>query len=743
MERLGFEGGAGHSAIELGIHVARYSVVAELCRGRRVLDVACGEGFGSHLMVTRWGAASVHAVDVSAAALAQARALFDRPEITWLEMDADRLRRGGARRAVRPDRQLRDDRAPARPRGLPSRAEGAREAGRDDRRLLPERPLVLRPRPLEERVAPAHVHVRGVPDARRRHPRAGDELPRGLDGGRLRQHPAPGRPRAADARRGARACRVRRGGRGAERGGQRAEPRSEPLLDRRLGSGDPAASVTYTPLSPDHRFASTTSCPSFTFQQRARPRIVLVADVRGWAFDNISQHIRTHLGDAFEVFVIYFGEYPDWIACLHEIVMDLAPDLVHFFWREYLFDILASDFGRAVCERYYLPEQSFLDRFSRMVVTTSVYDHLYADEESLHARTPYLWLVDGYSVSSERLRVIYATGGPPLPDAVIEDGVRHRALPAGLAPERARRRARAGRRMGGQQPVEPHRDERPEGPGHPPEARARAPARGGRAGHGPLHGQRRADRPTERDAGVLQRHRRLRLRVRDRRDAEPRARGHGLRRPHREHRRRHRAAGVRPRQHRFILPERTIDALVAALRALLADAGLRRRLADENLVRIRAWSWAHQMPKWLQLFKMAAERVDLRMLQRRRSTLAFAATGIARLEEVIRQKEAVIKATEELALERYEIMEHLGREIGARDDVIRDERARVAKLRGRSRLRAVAARDAPPRPRSRPGARPAVGPTPAGRPVHRRLAPRAVIPTGRRGIVGPCEWRRA
>jgi hypothetical protein len=137
-----------------------------------------------------------------------------------------------------------------------------------------------------------------------------------------------------------------------------------------------------------------------------------------------------------------------------------------------------------------------------------------------------------------------------------------------------------------------------------------------------------------------------------------------------------------PEQHRFILPERTIEALVASLRELLADAGLRRRLADENLVRIRSWTWAHQMSKWLQLFKAAAARVDLRMLQRRRSTLAFAATGIARLEEVVRQKEAVIKATEELALKRWDIMEHMGRQIGARDDVIRTERARVAKLEG-------------------------------------------------------------
>src|SRR5262245_50978058 len=91
MERLGFGSGAAHDPIEIALHVARYAVAAELCRGRRVLDVACGEGYGSHLMATRWGAAAVHAIDVSAQAIASARAHFDDPRITWLEMDLDRL----------------------------------------------------------------------------------------------------------------------------------------------------------------------------------------------------------------------------------------------------------------------------------------------------------------------------------------------------------------------------------------------------------------------------------------------------------------------------------------------------------------------------------------------------------------------------------------------------------------------------------------------------------------------------
>jgi glycosyltransferase involved in cell wall biosynthesis len=682
MERLGFEGGAGHNAVELGIHVARYSVVAELCRGRRVLDVACGQGFGSHLMVTRWGAASVHAVDVSAAALAQARALFDRPEITWLEMDADHLDAAALGEPFdlivsfetiehlhNPAAVLRSLKALVKPGGTivvscpndhwyygPGRSKNVWHRHTytfEEFRTLAEGIL-----------GPATSYLVGsTAGGFANTPLADGGAPRTLVEGLER---------------------VERGA-AVEVPSEAARAPSPEASLYWIGVWGPATlapSVTYTPLSPDHYFAVDNLVPVFTFQQRVRPRIVLVADVRGWAFDNIAQHIRTHLGDAFEVFVIYFGEYPDWIACLREIVMDLAPDLVHFFWREYLFDILASDFGRAVCERYFLPEQAFLDRFSRMVVTTSVYDHLYADEESLRARTPYLWLVDGYSVSSERLHAIYGTGGPPLPDAVIEDGVdielfrpaprsnepdAERELVVGWAGNSRWNRTETHDPKGLDTLLKPAlerlREEGVRVTGRFMDSAERTVPRSEMPAFynavdvyvcvseiegtpNPVLEAMACGVPiVSTDVGIV-----------------PQVFG--------------------PEQRRFILPERTIDALVAALRELLADAGLRRRLADENLVRIRSWSWAHQMPKWLQLFKIAAGRVDLRMLQRRRSTLAFAATGIARLEEVLRQKEAVIKATEELALKRYDIMEHLGREIGARDEVIREERARVARLEG-------------------------------------------------------------
>ena len=77
--------------MELSNHVARYFLLAEHVKGRRVLDIACGEGWGSYLMAKKWGAGFVHAVDRSPAAIQEAQKRFHLPNIEWSVMDAERL----------------------------------------------------------------------------------------------------------------------------------------------------------------------------------------------------------------------------------------------------------------------------------------------------------------------------------------------------------------------------------------------------------------------------------------------------------------------------------------------------------------------------------------------------------------------------------------------------------------------------------------------------------------------------
>ena len=59
-------------------HLHRYAVAAALADGKRVLDIACGEGYGSNLLAAT--AAQVIGVDIASEVIAHARANDPRRE---------------------------------------------------------------------------------------------------------------------------------------------------------------------------------------------------------------------------------------------------------------------------------------------------------------------------------------------------------------------------------------------------------------------------------------------------------------------------------------------------------------------------------------------------------------------------------------------------------------------------------------------------------------------------------------
>jgi SAM-dependent methyltransferase len=64
-------------------HWHRYAAVAPLAAGRRVLDAACGEGYGSYLLASR--ASQVTGVDIDAAAIAHAGARYARANLAYAQ----------------------------------------------------------------------------------------------------------------------------------------------------------------------------------------------------------------------------------------------------------------------------------------------------------------------------------------------------------------------------------------------------------------------------------------------------------------------------------------------------------------------------------------------------------------------------------------------------------------------------------------------------------------------------------
>lgn len=66
-------------------HLHRYILACELARGRDVLDVACGEGYGSNLLAGV--ARSVVGVDIADSAVAHARAQYTRQNLRFVQGD--------------------------------------------------------------------------------------------------------------------------------------------------------------------------------------------------------------------------------------------------------------------------------------------------------------------------------------------------------------------------------------------------------------------------------------------------------------------------------------------------------------------------------------------------------------------------------------------------------------------------------------------------------------------------------
>ncbi|HUU94235.1 MAG TPA: methyltransferase domain-containing protein [Phycisphaerae bacterium] len=83
IERLAFDQQSRFNAIEASSHLARYALAQPFCKGKHVLDVACGEGYGAYFMRRHWGAARVDAVDVAPEAIDAAKRLFDDKRIRY------------------------------------------------------------------------------------------------------------------------------------------------------------------------------------------------------------------------------------------------------------------------------------------------------------------------------------------------------------------------------------------------------------------------------------------------------------------------------------------------------------------------------------------------------------------------------------------------------------------------------------------------------------------------------------
>ncbi|MCM0000445.1 MAG: class I SAM-dependent methyltransferase [Erythrobacter sp.] len=88
-ERLKFWGkDAEYDSYAFSQHVGRYIILRKLVKRARVLDISCGEGYGTRLL-KGWGAREVVGIDISEEALGSARYHFAGKGISFVRADID------------------------------------------------------------------------------------------------------------------------------------------------------------------------------------------------------------------------------------------------------------------------------------------------------------------------------------------------------------------------------------------------------------------------------------------------------------------------------------------------------------------------------------------------------------------------------------------------------------------------------------------------------------------------------
>jgi 2-polyprenyl-3-methyl-5-hydroxy-6-metoxy-1,4-benzoquinol methylase len=87
--------GERHMTDQLGIglnlshidHMVRYAFTSDFIKGKKVLDITCGSGYGSQFMALQ-GAEKVVGVDIDANSIEHARKYYQHPKVSYIESDA-------------------------------------------------------------------------------------------------------------------------------------------------------------------------------------------------------------------------------------------------------------------------------------------------------------------------------------------------------------------------------------------------------------------------------------------------------------------------------------------------------------------------------------------------------------------------------------------------------------------------------------------------------------------------------
>lgn len=337
--------------------------------------------------------------------------------------------------------------------------------------------------------------------------------------------------------------------------------------------------------------------------------IAFVIDVQDWAYANIVNHIESGLSGRYAITRFFLADYEDKSELISDLFIRNEFDNVHVMWREFLFNTLTNRSAMLkLMDSHQISPRDLADRIARPVITTTIYDHLFLEPEEVAQRQGALAVIDGYSTASGILDDIYRRKFNVPPVVETPDGVNTQFFWArehcDTAPDQPFRVGWVGNSDWGTQQHSMGAD--PKGLHSILTPAIEILQQEGRNAVLELADRniRHRDRFEMRDyyAGEIDV-----LVCSSRFEGTPNPVLEAM------------ASGcpvistdvgiVRevcgPHQAEFILPERSVSAMVDALRRMMDDANLQRKLARENRSRSEQFDWNRRIDCWTTLFAHA------------------------------------------------------------------------------------------------------------------------------------------
>lgn len=152
-----------------------------------------------------------------------------------------------------------------------------------------------------------------------------------------------------------------------------------------------------------------------------RPRIALMVDRPDWAFANIARNLRRHLSDYYDFTVVPQSWTGDLVRSL---LATRDMDLLHFFWRGDARTLFTEEFRTHTGVLLGDVQRFLSDYVVGRRMTTAVYDHLFLGSGEVQQWKQMYQSIAAYYTCSPRLDAIYREiDDYPDPLATLPDGV--------------------------------------------------------------------------------------------------------------------------------------------------------------------------------------------------------------------------------------------------------------------------------------------------------------------------------